>query len=1187
MQFQYLSELKTEMKKFSTFMNPESVRNPANDAVRHLSDENICLPIDDPRDSIVIAFILILDNKKTNKTVAPLIGTICNCLKAEVITGNAMSTIIRKLEIFNEIDEDTALKIIQFSTLIVGHHFLEMHIFQSILSLILSYCASYNSLVSTSAIAAADQIIGSFLEFARDKNDTLTAVNKRDIDLCFSMSCDKSISFDNHIFKVTYLVIRDLVRLAIGQSALWVRVKSLPNKVAYGIIENIINQHLSILIASEHFERLVSDAIKASYSQNAPLSFCVTSMENFMGLMPDACASMFKCFLDDLKRRSSQLINGLLFYRVFLMDDASYVVDFCLKCDRNANLLTTLISSLRELFEEEIDNHQIDHISLSLKKVSPEYVPNNTKLFCISAPIEITVFIIRSCYKAASSALKVLVSHTWADVLLVIQLAASVVTGSCCYSLMQGLHSLILLTNELMLDDARGSAVAAFCTILVSPKGPEADEVKKVAFETVISAIETGPTSFKGHWTKILTALSEFLWVPTNYDFTINMPTDQLIEFLLALFSINDGAVKTREWSMLFIVNGLIVNIKRFEQVWPSIEGSFCLLLENEETQEPSLNAFFKLLREGFTKESEQSLCETLKVLFSGKKFVEETRSQILEEIHFLLSQYSEIISKGWIALLDALSPNNFIEEEEIMNSAFRCVQIICNDILFSLTENTQSQIISLIVEFASQTTDINISLSAFGLLWNAASCAKTLEMWKLIFQKTAPLISDPRTDVSTCAINTFCSLIISNSKALSKDIYQYLANDLFVQIIDSLIHQTEPNEATIQLAFHELAHCGRNLWDNFKEVEIFPDQLWRKMISEHEVFIMKCKKRDIIVASFLFYEELFENHNLSNDIFILLFDSLDRLTDFFIENYSANSPLFGSFGRLLRVAIPATKEILTVEMLKRWIKISEHLIFDLDCDGFLPPTAHKSLDSFVLLFPLPDEMIILIYESFIKIASKPNASQRLIQIVVEHLCDICETKVEDRLLSTLFMMSTSLFKEKEARRLLLDFVSKDILIDDSMVEDVSRSLMALGESDSELNLKTAQSVLKMFLKLQDQSKLKFVECYGNCYLALEELWTNFLDPSSKKYDEGTAKLLTLTVVEKVGTILMTSDDDLTIRILNFFEYAKTNGELFEKNQHFAHLFILLPKLADLVMHPNTSIRQLIRNILIIIAEQK
>lgn len=1199
MQFQYLSDLKVEFKKYSGIMNSDSVRIPANEAVKHLSEEDICLPIDSSQDPIVVAFTVILDNKKANKTCSLLIGTMCNCIKSEVITGDALSTIVRKLETFQELDNNTTLQIIQFSTLIIGNHFLEMDILQSILSLILSYCTSYDKVVSTSAIAAADQIISSFLDFSQDKNDILTMGNKRDIDLCFSMSCDKSVSFEKHIYKVTYLVLRDIVRMAIGQKTLWLHVGNFNVNVAYGIIENIISNRLSIITDSAHFERLISDAIKASYQQKAPLTFCVTSMKCFMELMPEACASLFKNFLNDLHINAvtEKLMTSLVFFRVFLLKKSSMIVNFYLKCDTAGKLLAKMISSLRCLCEEY--GEKINHIDITFKKL--KYTINSNQIqilnrnqdeFIISASIEIAIFLIRSCYESANKAslqLKPLVSKNWTDILVIIQIASSVVTGRCCYLLLQELHCLVLLSNELGIDDARGSAISAFCTILVAPKGPEADEVKKTAFETVITAIENAPTSFNKHWKKIMTALCEFEWLPKSYEFTKTIQVDQIIEIITSLFTINDGNMKTKIWCMTFTVEILITNLSRFQEIWPSIEESFIQLIENDESQEPSLQSFFKLAREGFTKESEKDICKTLKILIIYTQFSPETRIQILEQTYNLLIQSSDVLSSdGWIFILNALLPSNFQNEEKILNSAFRCVQLICNDLTFSLPEETQIHIITLIIEYASQMTDINISLSSFDFLWNFASRAKKPEMWKTIFMKTEPLIFDPRNDVSVCAVNTFISLIISDAQLLTPEIFQYLAGDLFMKIIDTFSEQPDASETTEQLTFHELAHCGTNLWESFKDVEVFRDTFWKKMIAEHEKFIVRCKKRDVLVNSFLFYEELFQNHFLTEEIILSIFDSLDKISDYFIKHESPNSPFFGSLGRLMRNAIPEQKECMNIEYLKKWIKLSEKLIFGLDRDGFLPPTAHKSLDAFLLLFPLPDDMTILIYESLVKIASEKSHNKRLFDLTIHHLCEICENKVDDSILSKLFIISTSLFSLKGARRLLLDFVSKDIPINDSMVEDVSNSLMSLGESDGELKLKTAYSVLKMFLRLSDQSKLNFVKCYDDCDLAFEKLWEDYLDPNSDKYDEKTAQLLTATVVDKVGNNLMkSSDDDSIKRILNFLLKVKTNGKFFNSNEDHAHLFVLLPHFADLVMHPDTEIRQLIRNILILISEQK
>ena len=201
--------------------------------------------------------------------------------------------------------------------------------------------------------------------------------------------------------------------------------------------------------------------------------------------------------------------------------------------------------------------------------------------FNVSAPIEVSIFFVVSCYKAANNALKILVSRTWADLLYIFQVAASVVSGKSCYHLMQGLHSLVVLTNELMLDDARASAINTFCSILVETKGPESDEVTKTAYLTVSSAIETAPSVFKDNWNKLITVLARFLWRPQNFKFTQNLPLKQIIEIIQSLFSVNDGNVQISEWSNSLLADIILANISKFKEIWSEVEEPFLLEIIN------------------------------------------------------------------------------------------------------------------------------------------------------------------------------------------------------------------------------------------------------------------------------------------------------------------------------------------------------------------------------------------------------------------------------------------------------------------------------------------------------------------------------------------------------------------------------------------------------------------------------
>lgn len=1346
MEARCIAELKLEFKKYSRFMVPEVVGTPSNEALTSLNSPTFSFPIESSHHAIISAFLQILENKKTNKTSSSLISVICDCLRTEFIIGDSLTSIVRKFETFTDVDDETELKIINTYTTIVGKHFLDMDIFLSILSLIASLCSSQSILVSTSSNAALNQVISSFLTFTEENGDNLSQLNQRNIDLCYSMGGDESIQFSRRIDKVIFLIFRDFVSISIGKPPQWLRIQNLKSDVSYNVLKNVISEHFELLKSSKIFLKQFSVAMTNAYSRNAPLSFCITSAEYIMNVLPNECATVFSSYVRDLRIDSPRLQNSLIFFRIFLFKNLSIVVNFCLKCDQNANLLSAMISGFRMLMEDiEFEESFLNKIDLSLTPRNPDWLPplrkhhhhssnintnsntssstnlNNANLnvtiervgsanqakdplsftkssstsnffngstvirssnssgnvnsnvspdktsiiaenaesspsivassklapnessndknlnaqmsaqsssgkrtlsdilqsenesssslrlltqgryafeFNIATPIEVSIFFVVSCYKAANIALKILVSHTWSDLLYIFQIAASVVSGKSCYHLMQGLHSLVVLTNELMLDDARGSAIGTFCTILVQAKGPDADEVKKTAYLTVSSAIETTPSVFKDNWNKLITVLSEYLWKPTSLSFTHNLPLKQIVEILLALFSINDGSQNTSEWSNSLLADIILVNISKFKKIWIEIEEPFLMEIINSNTQEKSLNALFKIINEGFTKESEKQLCSIINKLLSGKYFDPETRGKMLSKIHSLLSQNGRIIDEGWPDLLRSLSPKNFEDDLDCLHTSFNCLQLICSDFLYPLGNDVQMRIINLTIDFVEQKTDINVSLSAFGLLWNLSSVAKTAEMWNLIFKLSYPLIGDERNDVSLCAVNTFFSLLISNSATLDKDVIKYFANDLLSKILDILVEDRPNNESTEQSAFHELAHCAKNLWAQISEVVDNQDKTWSRMILEHEKFVMRCTKHEIIIASLLFYEEIFQCDNFTDEMFILTFDSLDRIIQFFIERNDPNSPIYGSLGKMIRVCLPAQKNRMNMTFLKRWINIIEKLIFDLVGGPCLPPTAHKSLDALELLFPLDKEPTLVLYQSLVKIASfhhvESNKRNRLAEVTVDHLCNICKNKVPKEYLSTLFIMSKSLFSMPEAQKLLLDFVSNDIPISEDMVENVSHSLMDLGKSNNELAEKTSKIVLNYFMKISDDTKLEFIKSYANCYNALFDLWKTYLSPESQNFDEKTALKCTKEVVKIVSENFLDknkNDDKTIIDVLEFVSNNQTLGSCFDessdKNKDFAHIYSFLPMVADLVFSDNQQIEELVKNVIMIVYKKQ
>jgi hypothetical protein len=477
-------------------------------------------------------------------------------MKSGVITGNALSTVVSRLATFEGNDQESSLKLIQFTTSIAQSNLFEIPILRSILSLVLSFSTSEDKLIADLSSAAAGQIICELLDLTEKDSSFINDLQLE--------SCDDSIQFKTPLFKIIYFILRDLVNIACGQSAVWLRLPSLTTNVSYGLIETILNKHSHLFNLSPYFQELVGDTAQSAFKQNAPLSFCVKCATVFVESLPITPIAIFADFLTDLQWESPKLFHSLVFFRVFLLQKGNVIIPFCLNCDRNGRLVGELIGSLRAIVEHSGDCQ----INLSITPRTVDYTISDP----IATSVEIVIFFVQACYQAQNLALKSLVLRVWSDILNIFTLTASIVSGKSCYILLQGMHSLVVLAHELALDDARGSTISAFCNVLVTPNGPDAAEVKQIAYETATTAIDTAPAAFTGHWSKLMNAMALFEWHPSSSDWSSSLPISNITEVLHSLLSIVEG----QEWALSNVIQILLANSSRFEKLkWNLVGGRF------------------------------------------------------------------------------------------------------------------------------------------------------------------------------------------------------------------------------------------------------------------------------------------------------------------------------------------------------------------------------------------------------------------------------------------------------------------------------------------------------------------------------------------------------------------------------------------------------------------------------------
>ena len=1196
MQFQYLSELGKEFKKYTGFMVPEAVRQPSIEASSLLQSEEIALPIDSASSPIVVAFTNILNNAKTSKTSSPIVSTMCNVLSAEIFQGEALTEILTILEDFSpKIEIESGLKIIQIATMLVNSHFLEIKIFNSILSLVLSLCISSIEFVTNNAKAAFEQILAAFFAYS----STITELNSMisaDIDSVFSLYSNKeeNLKFEHEIDKLSYVIISDIASICITGKSNWLNSHGLKKSVAYEFMEAIFIQQKELISKNQAFLSILSKVLHASTKgKNTQLSFPVNIIDMYMEFIPADCLNVFTYYLEMINKDNPHLVKGLMFFRYLIFKDQSIIVNFYRYCDKTGDIIQLLVNDLLKLFEDQNIPAESDlHISFIAKPTTsaspslgslnstPTLSPSHSSSFISAAPstsiekcssIEIAAFIVRGLFKANSQDLSPLVQKIWADLLSILTQALHCIDQSSAYILLQSLHFFIVLANDLQMDDPRGSAISAIVNVIGESVSAYSEQMRLTAVDTVSAAIEGSPLVFNGHWSKIINALSLYNTELTDLSFSLQMPISHLTELAQALLSVRTASTgDTRQWALDFSLALLNVNSQRINELWPQIEEQY------NDGQIDTIEGFMGLFHDIISEDTEESLCPTLITIMQTKDLPLETRMNLIDNIYTIISEESTNIKKGWPSIIKSISPDNFDDSPELINNAFRCLQILCTDILFSLGQEDQMLAFSLIFEFTSQKADINISLSALGLLWNIVSLAKTNELWISILGNTIKVIQDDRPDISLCAVKTLFSLVMSNCQNLNEEVFDFLRDQFSLLHADSGKAISNADFATQQLAIYETVHCVHTLFNYFHNLT---NDFWRALVKSQQRFMEQCNKRDSTCAGFLFYEEIFAM-DIDDDVRMFIFDTLDNLAEIYLKRESPNCVIFGTFGRMIRNVLPNQKNR-GPEEFQRWINLSEKLIFEMDCADFLPPTVHKTFDAIDEVFPNTDEVTKILLNHLVKCAAYTQ-NERLSEVAIEHITDISSNRIPDSQLPMVFVLSEPLFKLPLAKQLLLNFVDRDIDVQND-VELFCSTLIELSKDEGDVAERASINVLKLFKHVSNETKKTFIEIRKNHIKTMEQVWERFLDPNSEEFDQETSTNFCKTVLEAFGDDIRNSDnDEHLIEALSFLEKAKISKDIFPQYTNVSpHLLFLMPSLADLVMHPSEEVRRTIRSVLL------
>ncbi|KAL1441053.1 hypothetical protein MTO96_008804 [Rhipicephalus appendiculatus] len=162
-----------------------------------------------------------------------------------------------------------------------------------------------------------------------------------------------------------------------------------------------------------------------------------------------------------------------------------------------------------------------------------------------------------------------------------------------------------------------------------------------------------------------------------------------------------------------------------------------------------------------------------------------------------LLHSNGETLTHGWPQVLTIIGAISESHGEALIRSAFQCLQLVVADFLPVMPRACLQLCVDTAARFGSQNQELNVSLTAVGLLWHMADYlyqnAEKLKqeegdwdtLWMCLFQRLGELCVDPRSAVRKSAGQTLFSTINAHGSVLRQETWQAVLWQVLFPLLD------------------------------------------------------------------------------------------------------------------------------------------------------------------------------------------------------------------------------------------------------------------------------------------------------------------------------------------------------------------------------------------------------------------
>lgn len=204
-----------------------------------------------------------------------------------------------------------------------------------------------------------------------------------------------------------------------------------------------------------------------------------------------------------------------------------------------------------------------------------------------------------------------------------------------------------------------------------------------------------------------------------------------------------------------------------------------------------------------FTMSKDQNICEAgINILLS---IIDGSGHSLTSEAWVIIIQAISTISgcDNGATLIDRSTP----DWSTSCTLAFRCLKLIIDDFLNVLPDSidfdvnaSRSALLDCCAAFGRSRHDLNISLTATGMLWTIADQDSTLASLNSVLSKLAILCSDSRPEVRNCSVNTFFSCVVGLGQTFNSEQWQLCLKMMFSVLDDITSHNfINDNKDTLQ----------------------------------------------------------------------------------------------------------------------------------------------------------------------------------------------------------------------------------------------------------------------------------------------------------------------------------------------------------------------------------------------------